>query len=346
MNREHLDRLARAVLYEGYILYPYRPSVKNHQRWTFGSLYPPEYEDVQRGTERSALQVECLLHGSATRLREASVSVMVRFLHLQARTVGQVRDELPGDGSEPAFTPVDQLHGEGRVYQSWQEAAEEEYEWRDLNIANLSAPVREMFRVPGRRTWEAVAGGTGVLVREQCPVEGSVDVAVTELNEELVRLRVRVQNETPLPGSGARAEATLRVLAATHVVLQVCGAEFLSSQDPPEFAKQAAATCQNVGAWPILVGEPGERDTMLAPPIILYDYPEIAPESPGDLFDGTEIDEILTLRILTLTDDEKRAVGAIDAQARALLQRSEALSPEQMLSLHGRLRPARENADE
>ena len=49
----------------------------------------------------------------------------------------------------------------------------------------------------------------------------------------------------------------------------------------------------------MLVGEEGERDTMLSSPIILYDYPQIAPESPGSLFDGTEIDEILSLRILT-----------------------------------------------
>ncbi len=99
-----------------------------------------------------------------------------------------------------------------------------------------------------------------------------------------------------------------------------------------------AAGCQNIGAWPVLVGDPGERDTMLSSPIILYDYPQVAPESPGDLFDSTEIDEILILRILTLTDDEKRAAAAVDERVRALLYRNESLAMEQLAGLHGAVR--------
>ena len=91
----------------------------------------------------------------------------------------------------------------------------------------------------------------------------------------------------------------------------------------------------------VLVGEEGQRDAMLSAPIILYDYPQVAPESPGDLFDGTEIDEILTLRILTLTEEEKRAAAAVDQRARALLERTEALAREQLLRLHGTVRGLR-----
>ncbi len=80
---------------------------------------------------------------------------------------------------------------------------------------------------------------------------------------------------------------------------------------------------------------------MLSSPIILYDYPQIAPESPGDLFDATEIDEILTLRILTLTDDEKRADGRLDEPRPALLERTEALRAEQLMGLHGTFRGLR-----
>ena len=43
MNQALVDRIVNAVLYEGYLLYPYRPSVKNRQRWTFGGLYPRSY---------------------------------------------------------------------------------------------------------------------------------------------------------------------------------------------------------------------------------------------------------------------------------------------------------------
>ena len=93
-----------------------------------------------------------------------------------------------------------------------------------------------------------------------------------------------------------------------------------------------------MGTWPVLAGETGDRDTVLSSPIILYDYPQIAPESPGDLFDGAEIDEILSLRILTLTDEEKLAMSRSDQRARDILARTEALPPEHFMKLHGALR--------
>jgi hypothetical protein len=80
---------------------------------------------------------------------------------------------------------------------------------------------------------------------------------------------------------------------------------------------------------------------MLSSPVILYDYPQIAPESPGDLFDGCEIDEILALRILTMTDAEKREVRDGDDRARQILERTENLSPEHLMKLHGTLREMR-----
>ena len=104
---------------------------------------------------------------------------------------------------------------------------------------------------------------------------------------------------------------------------------------------RAASRCQNVGTWPVLAGEKGQRDSMLSSPIILYDYPEIAPESPGDLFDGTEIDEILTLRIMTMTDQEKSEMRHSDERARRILERTEALPPEHLAKLHGALRGLR-----
>ena len=81
---------------------------------------------------------------------------------------------------------------------------------------------------------------------------------------------------------------------------------------------------------------------MLSSPIILYDYPQIAAESPGDLFDSTEIDEILSLRIMTLSDEEKAEIRAGDEQARRILERTESLPPEQFMKLHGALARTRE----
>ena len=85
---------------------------------------------------------------------------------------------------------------------------------------------------------------------------------------------------------------------------------------------------------------------MLSSPIILYDYPQIAPESSGGLFDGTEIDEILSLRILTMTAEEKREMQCSDHRARQILERTESMPPEQFMKLHGVLRGLRPITEE
>jgi hypothetical protein len=88
----------------------------------------------------------------------------------------------------------------------------------------------------------------------------------------------------------------------------------------------------------VLAGEPGQTDVVLASPIILYDYPEVAEQSAGELFDSTEIDEILTLRVMTLTDEEKAAARATDPRAAAIIDRCDEMSPTSMQALHGILR--------
>jgi hydrogenase maturation protease len=116
--------------------------------------------------------------------------------------------------------------------------------------------------------------------------------------------------------------------------------------DPPETLRSLVDECRNLGTWPVLVGDEGGRDTMLSSPIILHDYPQIAPESPGGLFDGTEIDEILSLRILTMTEEEKREMRQSDQRARQILERTESMPPERFMKLHGALRGLRPSAKE
>src|SRR5206468_12381717 len=135
--------------------------------------------------------------------------------------------------------------------------------------------------------------------------------------------------------TGDREEALRRAFCSTHAVLRTAHGEFVSLTDPPDDLREAAAACRNEGAWPVLVED---RRTMLASPIILEDFPRIAPESPGDLFDGGEIDELLTLNVLSLTDEEKAEMRATDPRAREILERSEALTGEQLLRLHGAVR--------
>jgi hypothetical protein len=314
MTRPLVDRVADAVLYEGYLLYPYRPSsVKNRQRWTFGGLFPRDSGLVCAGAEPCSLQCECIVKGDPV----AAVRVRVRFLHLIQRAVGG---------------------------QLWQEAEDREVALPAMSLECLAGGVKHDFVFPARRTSDAVrdpdGAAVGEVVRKQAAVCGSVEVLATSVRSGIFRLRVRVSNTTALEdANGGREELLPSSLVSTHAILE--GGPFLSHFDPPDEDRDLVAACKNIGVWPVLVGEPGEYHTVLASPIILYDYPQLAPESPGDLFDATEIDEILTLRILTMTDDEKREMRAADARADALLSRTESLAQEELMRLHGTIRGLR-----
>jgi hydrogenase maturation protease len=343
MNQALVDQVARAVLYEGYILYPYRPAVKNRQRWTFGGLFPQAYSLHQDGADAWSMQTQCLVQGDL----ETMLEVKVRFLQLMARMVGELNpplDTLPPGGESP-LRIVDALQVGENLLQTWQEAVEREVTAREHRLADLEASPRAIrFAFPYSRALEIVPDSNGnlvgVIVREQQAIEGAVEVSAERVADRLFRVTVKVLNQTPLEQDGllSRDQAQLRSLASTHTVLGIRQGQFVSLLDPPEICRALASTCQNLGTWPVLVGEEGDRDTMLSAPIILYDYPRVAPESPGDFFDGTEIDEMLALRVLTLTDEEKRAMAAVDYQTRALLHRTESLAREQLLGLHGTLR--------
>jgi len=181
------------------------------------------------------------------------------------------------------------------------------------------------------------------VVRSQFELSGTLEVSSEAIDVSTQRLTVRLVNRSPLgPLEAANPEAVLlRTFASAHAVIAVRGANLVSLTDPPAEYAAAAAQCHNVGVWPVLVGDEAaqERHTLLASPIILPDYPRIAPQSPGTLFDGGEIDEILSLRILTLTDEEKREMRDADPRTRHLLERTEELSSEQWQGLHGGMTP-------
>jgi hypothetical protein len=341
MNLASAETIVRAVLYEGYILYPYRASsIKNRQRWTFGGLFPEDYARSGDTGDACRMQTECLLQG----VRATRLELRVRFLHLMNRQVGQLAEpliELPENG-EPAFTPVEALEVDGAQHLTWQEAIEREV---GLSIpaigALLDAPKRLAFEFRGRRELtplrEAEGQIAGVLLRTSMTVTGEVTLSAERVIDEVVRLTIGIVNRTPLAAVLDRDQAQLYALASTHTILGTDGA-FVSLLDPPEALAEAAAACANQGTWPVLVGAPGARDTLLSSPIVLYDHPQVAPESPGDLYDATEIDEILSLRILAMADAEKREMAAVDARARALLERTEALTPQQWQAMHGAMR--------
>lgn len=342
-----VESVVQAVLYEGYMLYPYRASsVKNRQRWTFGGVYPHAYAQAS-GSDPWMMQTECLVQGG----KRTRIVVQPGFLQLIDRVVLDVPEDGPfrPESGEPVWRPVPVLNVDDRRYYPWQEATEQRIDIPAIGVAELLQASRDVpFAFDGGSELETLAdrAGTirGALRRTRSRLQGHVELAIAPVAGRVYRLTARILNVTPLEHATGltRDAASLHALVSCHMILRVTGGEFISQMDPPPELALASGACNNIGVWPVLVGEEGTRDTMLASPITLYDYPRIAPESAGDLFDATEIDEILTLRILTMTDDEKREMIATDERARALLARTESLDAEQMQKLHGTLRHVRQ----
>ena len=344
MNRAAVKKIAKAVLYEGYMLYPYRPSaVKNQQRFNFGVVYPQPYSEAQKGSDPWIMQTECLLQGFA----QTTFEVCLRFLQLSARAVEEriTPSPDPKDVNAPVFAPVRSLEVEGQKFYGWEEAVERELNVPESKLETLvRRPLQQLISLTANQTTEPLAENSGRivgrLVRTQEAIDGAIYVAAYPVVEGVYRIVVRVKNVTPLRDAErtSREDALMRSLVSAHLLLGVQGGEFVSLLDPPGALRDLAAQCRNVGVFPVLVGEEGRRDTMLSSPIILYDYPQVAPESAGDLFDGTEIDEILSLRIMTMTDEEKLEMRQSDERARQMLERTETLPAEQFRKLHGVLR--------
>jgi hypothetical protein len=326
---DHVQRIADAVLYEGYLLWPYRRSaLKNQRRWTFGGVYPAAHAR-EHPDDACVMRTQCLLEAPD----DAIVDVRVRFLHLLRR---DVLEATPG-----GLTAVDELTVDGERHLAWEEAVEREIGAPGLSLAALAEPHRVPVDVPAETAEEPLtrSDGTvaGALRRSWRQLEGSVTVGAERLGAGLHRVTVTIENTSAAEGL-SREAALARTLCSTHTVLRARAGGFASLTDPPEHLREAAAACRNTGTWPVLVGEPNERHTLLSSPIILEDHPRIAPESPGDLFDGGEIDQLLILNILSLTDAEKAEMRDSDPRAREILERTEALTADDLMRLHGTVR--------
>jgi len=285
VSLEAADRVLRALLYEGYLLYPYRASsLKNQKRWAFGSLYPDEVALVSADASRA--RTECLVRGDAPR-----VCVAVRFLELSA-----------GAGERPCDGAVE----------------------RSIDIGELALPLGTPWCVD----WISLGDSHGAL-----QLRARVTVTAIRLGPSLHRVAVEVTNTTAArPG----LDRELTALGSVHTLLSCRDGAFVSLLDPPPSLREHASACRNVGTWPVLVGD-GDA-VMLSSPIVLYDRPKVADKSPGDLFDATEIDEILSLRIRTLSEAERREAVATDPRAREIVERTEALDAAGLLALHATCR--------
>jgi hypothetical protein len=304
MNFDGAEKIAAAILYEGYILYPYRPTaIKNRQRWNFGTLYPRVYAEAQRPQEPFRLIAECMAVADA----KASLDVRISFLQLVPT---QNTDEL----TDPSL--------------AWDEAVERTSEHAGLQINDLiTSPLSRTLSLDGDQNLQI-----------------ALTIGAEMLQDGVCKLHLELRNTSPLPsGSGAKRDEALPLsFVSAHLLLGISGGEFVSLLDPDPAYREAVAACCNTGVFPVLVGEEPDRNMMFCSPIILYDYPKIAPESEGDFFDGTEMDEMLTLRVLTLTDAEKQEMRNGDPRARRILERTESLTSDALLKAHGVIRGLRE----
>jgi len=313
------EKIADAVLFEGYILYPYRPSsIKNQKRWNFGTLFPRAYAESKSPQESWRFRAEMLLRAD----HRSRISARVRFLEVTPPEGGAEH------GWEEGFVRMRDFEG---MLDEFCQGIERTFDLGDL------AP-QEADRAPRSRRGQ--------------PMAACLTLRAEALSAGLYRLHASFANESPVGGtdeSASRTSAQRSAFHAAHLLLHIDDGEFVSLLDPGEDLEAATAECTLQGVFPVLAGEEPSRSDVLCSPIILYDYPQVAPESAGDFFDGTEMDEMLALRVMTLTDSEKDEMRAADPHARAVLERIETLPQDHLLKIHGAVRgmkPAAEWAQE
>jgi hypothetical protein len=327
VSLELARKVADAVLFEGYLLYPYRAtSRKNQVRWQFGVLGPLGAAAAGVG-EESTMSADCLVRPG----RDAWVGIHVRFLQLQKRFAHSY------EGG--AFAPVDELVVDDSRWLTWDEAVECEHELGPIRLADLARSTRLPVEVAGGRDEEDIRDPTGALrgrlVRERQELAATLHLSAVRVGE-LVRLTMRLENDM---ASEPDKDAAIGVsFIGTHLLMEIEDGEFVSTVNPPDDAVDAVAGCRQHRWWPVLAGPEDQARFLLVSPIIVEDHAQLAPESAGALFDSTEIDEILTLRVMTLTDEEKAEARATDPRAAEIIDRCDAMTPEQMQDLHGILR--------
>jgi len=334
MSLERARRVADAVLYEGYVLYPYRASArKNRYRWTFGVVMPRGWS----GGEPSSMTLECLVETDAA--APPAIEGLLRFLQIERRQVQAAGID--------AFEDADSITVAGEEHVSWDEGLERELAFTvgaPAAVAPGTATRVLDARLDGgvRETPLAERGVVlGRVTRTRRPLAATVTAALAPLSPTLTKLTLTVDNVSALADVAApRHEAVQAALVGAHLLLSVRGGAFVSLLDPPAHARAHAGGCASVGLFPVLAGEPGSRAHLFASPIALYDHPAIAAESPGHTFDGAEIDELLALSTRALGDDEKRQARATDPRAAEVIDRADRLSDDALLALHGKSRTA------
>ncbi len=291
------------------------------------------------------MQTECLALTAAG----ARLDVRVRCLHPLARDVAELAQprDLLFEGGQPSFRTVESLKVDGLVYQTWQEVVEREVCVTDLTLGELLTTPRTVpFSFPACHEREVLHGESGEIVgavlRGQQAVEGTIAITAVKVGESLVRLRVTITNQTPLADAATcdRDAALLKSLISTHTTSSPSATASSSRcSSRPRNWQPRPASATTSGPGPCWSAKRGSATRSCRRPSSFTTTRRSRRKAPGDrCADGTEIDEILLLRIMTLSDDEKIEGRSLDARTRQILERAETISQHQLMNLHGAIR--------
>ncbi len=278
-NVNGLQEIVNAVLYEGHILYPHRATApgNQHNRFSFGRICPEIYNQNQAANELCKFQAEVLLEtgGELPELR-----ITLGFLQPFQQEICALPRPLPKLPQKEGLGSVDipNLESNGKAYQSWMEAVERQV---TVPLKTFHGSVEALFSFDDPCIAESIFDENGLItavVRSaKSPISGKVIVTLSPLKHGLSKISVTILNQSWVADSGAdiRDKFLMSTMASSHVILQAKHGQFISLWDTPAELKFFAAQCRNVGVWPVLVGDKSraERSTMMASPVILYDYP-------------------------------------------------------------------------
>ncbi len=243
MDTSQIDRLIEAVLYEGFILYPYRPSLKNTHRWTFGGVYPHSWSAASGNTDRSRVGCVCIAAGSG----DALFSAQIRFLHLFERTPSEA--------------------GRNAGMAASCECIERRVEPPAMRLADLTArPLRYPFEFSPAA--DAIDGSVW-----QDGVRGAAEISAEPLTvHDAWLVTIAIENETPFDvgpvephqplDARRRNAAHMRSLVSAHAILRLEGGRFESSIDAPGELRDLLDQHAGGGLWPVLAGEPEQGGWM------------------------------------------------------------------------------------
>ena len=295
------------MLYEGYVLWPYRRSAaKNAKRWTFGGVFPPRH-NAAHPDDRAAIQAQCLVEGDDARSTSASGSST--------------------SSGATCSTPA------GCASTSWSPPARAC--WRGTRRPSASSG-RGAIEIPAGTDVEPLAGGARRVVRSWRGARGRRRGRDGGAARGLSRVTVRVENTTPWPG-GDRDDALRSTLLDARRPPRRRGA-FVSLTDPPAELADAAAACVNDGVWPVLVGAAASATRCSRRRSSSRTTLGSRPRAPATSSTAGEIDRLLILNMLSLTPDEQDEMRASDPRTREILERCRGLGPDELLPLHGVIR--------